>query len=198
MSSGSNRVHGGITPRTHPGSALFPTPELFRPMGLRHWLRQQMAGDLDGEDVPPGTSLLNTLWGREEQRLHALGEYDATTYPRDLSELLARREEVTSELLGIDIADPEARVEAIPRLREMLRTYPHPLVYETLIHAYVDAGRYDEAKGVAFAASERRLECSRSEYPEIRSEIEHLSEWSPGDIEDLRSRRNPEARGGSA
>lgn len=193
-----NRVRGEIAPREHPNSALFPAPELFQFMGLRHWLRQQMAGDLEGEDVPPGTSLLNTLWGREEQRLHALGEYDATTYPRDLSELLARREEVTSELLGIDIADPEARVEAIPRLREMLRTYPHPLVYETLIHAYVDAGRYDEAKGVAFAARERRIECSRSEYPEIRSEIEHLSEWGPDDIEDLRSRRNPEARGNSS
>ena len=74
---------------------------------------------------------------------------------------------MASELLKIDIADPDARVAAIPRLKELLRRYPHPLAYETLIHAYVDAGRYDEAKGVAFAARERRNECARSSHPEM-------------------------------
>jgi hypothetical protein len=158
-------------------------------MSLRHWLRNRLGSEHEGDDVPPGRSLLDAVWGREEQRLHALGEYDATTYPRELSELLARRQQVAEQLLEIDISDPDARVAAIPQLRDMLRVYPHPLVYETLIHAYVDADRSDEARGVAFAARERRVECMRSEYPEIRSEVEHLAEWTQEDVEHLRSQR---------
>jgi hypothetical protein len=164
------------------------TPQLT--MGFRHWLRQHLGGDeATGEDVPPNRSLMNAIWGRDEERLHALGEYSADTYPRDLAELLSRRQQVAEELMEIDITDPQERVAAIPRLREMLRTYPHPLVYETLIHAYVDADRYDEARGVVFAARERRLECMRSEYPEIRSEVDRLAEWTLDEVEELRQGR---------
>lgn len=158
-------------------------------MGLRHWLRQQLGSDDHGDDLPPGRSLMRSLWQRDDERVHALGEYDASTYPPELAELLRRRQTVANELLEIDISSPEARIEAIPRLREMLRVYPHPLVYELLIHAYLDAERYDEARGLAFAARERRIECASSEYPEIRSEIDHLSEWSADDVEQLRQRR---------
>jgi hypothetical protein len=170
-----------------------PHSEIRNPqltMGFRHWLRQHLGADeAAGDDVPPSRSLMNTIWGRGEERLHALGEYSADTYPRDLAELLSRRQQVAEDLLEIDITDPQERVEAIPRLREMLRTYPHPLVYEALIHAYVDADRYDEARGVVFAARERRLECMRSEYPEIRSEVDRLAEWTLEEVEELRQRR---------
>jgi len=155
-----------------------------------------MGGETAGEDVPLGRSIMDALWGREEERIHALGEYDANSYPRDLAEALHRRQEVSDQVLRIDISDPSARVAAIPTLRDLLRTYPHPLVYETLIHAYVDDGRFDEARGVAFAARERRIECMRSDHPEIRSEVEHLQEWSPDDVEELRRRR--EERSGRA
>jgi pentatricopeptide repeat protein len=166
-------------------------------MGFRHWLRHQLSGETASDDVPPGRSLLTTLWGREEERIRALGEYSSTSYPTELTELLTRRQQVADEVLAIDISDRDARIEAIPRLRELLRTYPHPLVYETLIHAYVDAGRYDEARGVAFAARERRIECRRSEHPEIRSEVDHLAEWTPDDVEELRQQREA-ANGRSA
>lgn len=157
-------------------------------MGLRHWLRQRLAGEEAG-DARPGGSLMPSLFGREPERASPLGEYDSTTYPRELAELLRRRQEVARELLTIDVSDPRARITAVPRLREMLRTYPHPLVYETLILAYLDAGRYDEAKGVAFAAQARREECARSEHPEIRGEIEHLRAWSTDELDRLRRQR---------
>jgi len=162
-------------------------------MSFRHWLRQRLGSDATGDDVPPGRSLMQALWGREDERIHALGEYDATSYPRELADLLSRRQQVAEQLLEIDISDRDAMIGAIPRLKEMLRTYPHPLVYETLIHAYVDAGRHDEARGVAFAARERRIECRRSPYPEIRSEVDHLAEWTPQDVDELRQRREAAA-----
>jgi hypothetical protein len=161
-------------------------PARHTKMGLRHWLRQRLGGENGGDDSPSGRSLLDVFWGSDEQRIHALGEYNAQTYPRELADLLARRQRVSTQLLELDVADREARAAAIPRLRELLTTYPHPLVYETLIHAYVDAGRFDEARGVAFAARERRAECLRSEHPEIRSEVAYLSEWTPDEIEQLR------------
>ena len=86
-----------------------------------------------------------------------------------------------------DVADEKARIESIPRLRELLRVYPHPLVYEMLIQSYMDADRFDEAKGVAFAARERRQECARSPYPEIRAETDRLREWKQEEIEELRA-----------
>lgn len=147
-----------------------------------------MVGE-DSGDVPPGASLVGSLLGREPERASALGEYDSRSYPPELAELLRNRQEVTEALLRIDIADPQARVEAVPQLREMLRTYPHPLVYETLILAYVHAGRYDEAKGVAFAAQARREECASSDYPEIRAEIEHLQGWTSADVDRLRQQQ---------
>ena len=158
-------------------------------MGVRQWMRQRLAADASGDDVPPGSSLLNSLLGRETTPVRSLGEYDATSYPADLAELLRQRQQVADELLTLDITRRDGRIAAIPRLQEMLRTYPHPLVYETLIHAYADAGRYDEAKGVAFAARERRIECGRSPYPEIRSEVDFLHEWDPADVDQMREER---------
>lgn len=164
-------------------------------MGIRRWFRDHLLGDeAEGNDIPPGASLVNSALGREEPALHALGEYDETSYPEELAVILRRRAEVAAEVIRMDVTDPAARVAAIPRLSQLLRIYPHPLVYEMLIHGYVDAGRFDEAKGVAFAARERREECERSEHPEIRAEIERLSVWSSEDVDELRqerSRRQP-------
>jgi hypothetical protein len=131
----------------------------------------------------------NWMGRGEREEVGALGDYDAATYPRDLVELLGRRQEVADALLRIDSSDPAARMEAIPQLRTLLRTYPHPLAYELLLHAYLDAGRFDEARGVAFAAQARRKECEASEHPEIQEEIRHLSEWSPEEIDRLRVER---------
>lgn len=157
-------------------------------MSLRRWFRERMLGDeSEGNDIPPGASLVTTLLGREEERKPSLGEFRADTYPAELAEQLRRRGEVTAELLKIDVADAQARIDAIPRLRELLRVYPHPLVYEMLIQSYMDADRYDEAKGVAFAARERRQECARSPYPEIRAETDRLREWTQDEIEELRA-----------
>ena len=57
------------------------------------------------------------------------------------------------------------------------------------MHAYADAGRFDEAKGIAFAARERRAECERSPYPEIRSETEHLHAWTSEEVDAMRAER---------
>lgn len=157
---------------------------------LRQWFRERMLGDeVAGEDLPPHKALLATLLGRDAERVPSLGEYDSRSYPSELRELLERRAEVADELLRLEITDRTRRVESIPRLRELLGKYPHPLAYETLIHAYVDAGRYDEARGVAFAARQRRNECASSPHPEIRAEIESLQEWSPEDIDELQKER---------
>lgn len=155
-------------------------------MGIRYWLKRRMAGEEAGQDLPPNASIMDALFGRDNPPAHALGEFRADTYPADLTQLLLRRQEVTDELLTLDVASPEARVAAIPRLRELLRVYPHALVYETLITAYIDAGRWDEARGVAFAARERRAECLRSELPELRAEVSYLHEWSPEEVDRVR------------
>jgi tetratricopeptide (TPR) repeat protein len=146
-----------------------------------------LGSDAEGDDVPPSSALVGALIGREAPRVRALGEYDASSFPPDLADQLRRREEVAAELRRLGVADRKARVEAIPRLQKLLRVYPHPLAYELLIHAYVDAGRYDEAKGVAFAARERRAQCARSAYPEIRVETDRLREWTSADIDEMRT-----------
>ncbi|HLL47612.1 MAG TPA: hypothetical protein VK399_12930 [Longimicrobiaceae bacterium] len=158
-------------------------------MGIRYWLKRRMAGEDAGEDLPPNASIMDALFGRDNPPAHAMGEYRADTYPADLTELLRRRQQVTDELLGVDLASAQARVEAIPRLRELLRVYPHALVYETLITAYIDAGRWDEAKGAAFAARERRAECLRSTLPELRAEVSYLREWSPEEVDRIQADR---------
>lgn len=156
-------------------------------MSLRRWMREQLLGrDAEGNDLPPHVSLVNSALGREPEQPRSLGEYDSHSFPSDLAEVLRRRSEVSNRLMRIDVTDPAGRIAAIPQLKELLRRYPHPLVYEALIHAYVDAGRYDEARGVAFAARERRLECARSPYPEIRAETDRLREWKLEDIDALR------------
>lgn len=160
-------------------------------MGIRHWIRKRLAEQAeDGDDdVAPSGSIINSIFGREPPTLHALGEYDQRTYPGELQDLLRRREDVAEEIREMDLTTRQARVDAIPRLQQMLRTYPHPLAYETLIHAYVDAGRWDEARGAAFAARERRVQVIRSPYSEIRCEVDRLKEWSPDEIELLRQER---------
>ena len=159
-------------------------------MGIRHWFRDRLLdGDTPGDDVPPGGALVNTAFGRGGEPIHALGEYVEETYPEDLAELLRRRTNVTSEVIRMDITDRDARMAAVPRLTQLLRVYPHPLVYELLINAFLDAGKFDEAKGVAFAARARREECERSPFPEIRSEVDRLREWSPEDVEEVRRER---------
>ena len=155
-------------------------------MVLRRWFREQMLGDdAEGDDVPPRRALVGTVLGRQGDRLPTLGEYDSSTFPAELREQLERREEVARALHRIDATDPTSRVAAIPQLQRMLRRYPHPLVYETLIHAYLDAGRYEEAKGVAFATKQRRAECAESPHPEVQAEISTLRAWDPEDIDAL-------------
>jgi len=161
-------------------------------MGIRHWIRKrraEQAEDGTEEDSPPTGSIINAIFGRDAPTLHALGEYDQRTYPGELQDLLRRREDVAEELREMDLTTRQARIEAIPALQRMLRTYPHPLAYETLIHAYIDAGRWDEARGAAFAARERRVQVTRSPYSEIRAEIDRLNEWTPEEIEFLRQER---------
>lgn len=155
-------------------------------MSLRRWVREQLLHVDPGKNDPPrgGTSVNNAREG--ERKPGVLGEYDSRSYPADLAERLRRRAEVAAALLRIDVTDPAERVAAIPKLGELLRGYPHPLVYETLIRAYLDVGRFDEARGLAFAARERWQECLRSPYPEIRAEIDGLQEWNPEDIDALR------------
>ena len=153
-------------------------------------MREQLLNDDSaGDDVPPSGAFVNSALGREKVAPRPLGEYDIDSYPEDLAELLRRRNEVSSELLRMDVTDREARIAAVPRLRDLLRIYPHPLAYELLISAYVDMGRFDEAKGVAFAARERWLACLRSEHPEIRAEVDRLREWSSEEIDELRIER---------
>jgi hypothetical protein len=162
-------------------------------MGIRHWIRKRLADDAEGNDLPPNAGIMDAIFGREVATPRAMGEYDATTYPAELAELLRRREEVAAEVLTLDVTSRAGRQAAIPRLQQLLRVYPHPLVYETLIHAYLDAQRYDEARGVAFAAKERRWECMHSPYPEIRAETDRLNEWSPDEIDALRAEREETA-----
>jgi len=156
-------------------------------MGIRQWLRQQIrerAGE-NGE-LPAGASFLYGLTEDELEKMHALGEFTALTYPQQLAELLRRRGDVTAELMTMDLGNKDARRAAIPRLQELLHRYPHPLAYDALILAYVDQARWDNARGAAFAARERRLECESSPWPEIRTECGALKAWAPEDIEPIR------------
>lgn len=156
-------------------------------MGLRQWIRHRL-GEAEG-DVPPGGSLWEAMRGKDEAPAHALGEYDASTYPDALADLVRRRESVMQALIALDLTSATGRVDAIPRLKELLRVYPHPLVYESLLNAFVDAERWDDAKGVAFAARERRWDCERSPHPEVRQETAWLREWTTEEIDALRAER---------
>jgi hypothetical protein len=140
----------------------------------------------DVGESPAVASLVYSVLGKDEEALHALGEFTADTYPGQLVNVLRRRQEVAAELLRLGIGDPVARRQAIPRLQELLRKYPHPLAYEALILAYVEQKRWDEAKGVAFAARERRWEVEHSPFPEIRSEVANLKAWTPEHVDELR------------
>ena len=154
-------------------------------MGLRQWIRTRAAQAGDADSAPAG-SLVRSIIGKNEEPVHALGEYTAATYPPVLADALRRRNAVAAELRAMDLGTQAGRHENLARLAELLQTYPHPLAYEALILAYVDQRRWDEAKGVAFAARERRWEVEHSPWPEVRSEIDRLRAWSPDDVEELR------------
>jgi pentatricopeptide repeat protein len=163
-------------------------------MGIRYWLKKRMSDAVnENGDLPLHVSILHSIFGGDEPTPRALGEHDQKTYPRELQELLRRRDDVAQEVMDMDLTNRAARVAAIPRLRELLRTYPHPLLYEALINAYVDEGRWDEARGAAFAARERRVEVSRSPYSEIRGETDRLNEWTPEEVDALRQEREARA-----
>jgi hypothetical protein len=155
-------------------------------MGLRSWIRARMADPALEGDVAPVKALVYSLVGPEDDTPHALGEYTAATYPADVAQQLRRRAEVAEALRAMDLGSREGRGQVVSRLKELLRVYPHPLAYEALILACVDQCRWDEARGVAFAARERRWEVEHSPHPEIRSEIDRLRAWTPDDVEDLR------------
>lgn len=153
-----------------------------------------LGSEVEGNDVPPRGSLVNSAFGRESEQPRAMGEYAEASFPFDLAEVLRRRAEVLRDFMRIDVTDRELRVAAIPELKKLLGRYPHPIVYEALIHAYVDAQRYDEARGVAFAARERRQECAASPYPEIQSEIDGLREWKSQDVDAIREEAEKRTR----
>ncbi len=155
-------------------------------MDIRKWLRKRFLEQYEGRDLPVGAGF---VIGKDEPTPHALGEYDEKTYPLTLTEQLARREEVAEALLEMDLTDADVRARSIPLLQDLLRRYPHPLAYDALLMAYVDTGRWDEARGVAFAARERRWECVHSPHPEVRAEVERLHDWSLDEIDALRAER---------
>lgn len=182
-------------------------------MGLRQWMRHYGADDRkrdegkkkeaegapeerrEWRDRPPAHTLARAAFYDEEERPpRPLGEYDADTYPEDLAELVRRRQRVADRLLEIGVTDRESRRENVEEIKALLRTYPHPLAYEALIHAYLDLGRPDEAKGVAFAARERRTEVSRSPHPEIRAEIDRLNVWTTEEVQEMWEERQKAKR----
>lgn len=161
-------------------------------MGIRDWLRRRVGEEEASDDRDEGVtrgSIIAAIFGKEGETPRAMGEFDRDSYPAELREALARREEVAAEIRDMDLITRDARIGAIPRLRELLRTYPHPLAYEALIHAYVEAERWDEARGAAFAARERRNQVARSPYSEIRCETDRMTGWTPEEIEELRRER---------
>lgn len=155
-------------------------------MGLRTWIRARMADPAPAGDAAPVKALVYSIVGADDAPAHALGEYTADTYPAEVADQLRRRNEVAAALRAMDLGSREGRAQAVTRLKELLRVYPHPLAYEALVLAYVDQCRWDDARGVAFAARERRWEVEHSPWPEIRSEVDRLKAWTPEDVEDLR------------
>lgn len=155
-------------------------------MGLRSWIRARTADTQDHADPSPVKSLVYSIVGRDEASPHALGEYTADTYPAEVAERLRRRAAVAAELRAMDLGSRDGRAQAVSRLKELLREYPHPLAYEALVLAYVDQCRWEEARGVAFAARERRWEVEHSPFPEVRAEVDRLKAWTPDDVEELR------------
>jgi hypothetical protein len=137
-------------------------------------------------DAAPVKALVYSLVGGGAEPPHALGEYTASTYPAEVAEQLRRRSQVAAALRAMDLGSRDDRAQAVTRLKELLRVYPHPLAYEALILACVDQCRWDEARGVAFAARERRWEVEHSRWPEVRAEVDRLKAWTPEDVEELR------------
>jgi hypothetical protein len=162
-------------------------------MGLRKWMHRRMS-KFDGQpEIPPVTGVAQGFLSREAPREPTLGEYDSDSYPEPLAERLRRRALVTEALLQLDLTTADDRVAAIPRLQALLRDYPHPLLYEALINAYLDAGRWDDARGAIHAARDRRRSCERSPFPEIRAETDRLREWSTDEVDEVRRERETRA-----
>lgn len=166
-------------------------------MGIVDWVREKVLSRVLGGQAGkiPSRGLRDAAMGRGAVQGRSLGEYDAKTYPGELQVLLRRRQEVADELLTLDVADRAERQASVEKLKALLHRYPHPLAYEMLIQAYIDAGRWDEARGVAFAARERRIECERSPYPEVRAEIDRLTEWTPAEVDAVRAEREGQGSG---
>jgi hypothetical protein len=155
-------------------------------MALREWVQRRMAGYDGGRTIPAYLSALHAIFTDRDEDDTPPAEPHTAGYSAELEGLLRRRDQVTRALLALELTTARGRVEAIPRLRELLREYPHPLVYEALINAYVDSARWDEARGLAYAARERRRECERSPYLEVRLETDRLREWSVEEVDELR------------
>jgi hypothetical protein len=156
-------------------------------MGLREWMQRRMAS-YDGHAQLPTRASLMHRWFTDEQPESA--EFGADGLTPELSEMLRRREEVSEALLDVDLVTSAGRVSAIPELQRLLRIYPHPVLYEALLLAYGDAGRWDEARGVAFAARARRRECERSPYSAIRLETDRLRDWTTEDVDEIKRERS--------
>jgi hypothetical protein len=155
-------------------------------MGLREWMQRRMAVYDGRAELPAHASLMHRWFTDDRAAAPAAGPP-----PPALVDQLRRREEVSAALFELDLATAAGRVAALPQLRELLRLYPHPVVYEALILSYADAGLWDEARGVAYAARDRRRECERSPYPEVQMETDRLREWTAADVEELRRERAP-------
>jgi len=155
-------------------------------MALRDWIRKRMAEAAEEGGSSPVSSLVYSALGKDEEQVHALGEYTSATYPSALADAVRRRNEVAAELRRMDIGTETGRRESAPRIVELLQTYPHPLAYEALILTYVEQRRWEDARGVAFAARERRREVEQSPWPEVRGEVDRLKAWSVEDVEELR------------
>jgi hypothetical protein len=158
-------------------------------MGLRDWMQRRMA-QYDGRAELPAHARLMHAWFTEDRpRPAGEGGFGADGFPAELADTLLRREQVTAELLQMELTTAAGRIEAIPRLQQLLQRYPHPVVYDALILGYADAGRWDHARGVAFAARDRRRECAGSPYAEIRAETDRLRDWTAEDVDELRRER---------
>jgi hypothetical protein len=160
-------------------------------MGLREWMQRRMASYDGRADLPAHAAFMHAWFTEDRPRRPAI-QTERIPPPPEVVEQLRRREEVTAELLQLDLSTADGRRESLPRLQELLRRYPHPVLYDALILAYADAGRWDEARGVAFAARDRRRACERSPHPEIQMETERLRDWTSEDVEELRLERAPE------
>src|ERR1041384_8339371 len=89
-------------------------------MALRDWIRKRMAEAAEEGGSSPVSSLVYSALGKDEEAVHALGEYTSATYPSALADAVRRRNEVAAELRGMDIGTESGRRESAPRIVELL------------------------------------------------------------------------------